>query len=240
MSATVGSLIDTIEPEYQEVIRNMLMRRNTSLELLIKDVPRMLQPANMEERLAIACIQNADKVKFAPKLDFTKRCEILALHRMGFPNEILAKCYGIDRRTVTHIFNSTSPHYKQVREAEIGMGRSQFVTHYITKDVLDRAESFRGGNIAGPNRKANKKQGLHHVTNNYTSYAHRVVIQWLEADEAYGKAGWYYRDMDGDSPDKWFIAGADEKNTMSSMACYSAMLDEIMDAQRVLDRPPAV
>ena len=229
MSATINSLIEYMEPEFQAVLRAMMERRGTTGELLIADIPRILTPENLEERIAIINIQNVSKVKFAAKLTFTKRCEILALHRMGYTNEILSKAYSVDRRTITHIHNGASPHYRKVREREIGMGRAAFSSFYLNAEVINRIESFKNQHMEGPNKLANRKQGLHHVKNNYCTYTHRVIIRWLEANEAYGEAGWFYQDLDGDSPDKWFIAGADKKNTLTSQACYLTMVDEIMD-----------
>ena len=64
--------------------------------------------------------------KFGAKLDFTQRCEILALRHAGVTREVLADMYKVDRRTITHIYNPMSPHYKNVREQELRMGRDSF------------------------------------------------------------------------------------------------------------------
>jgi hypothetical protein len=79
------------------------------------------------------------------------------------------------------------------------------------------------------NKLASGKAGIHIVRGKMCSYDHRVAIQWIEAGQ-HGTtiSGWYYRDLDGDFPETWFIAGGPE-SMRNSQACYAAMLNDITD-----------
>src|SRR5262252_4002411 len=84
--------------------------------------------------------------KFAAKLDFPQRCEILALYRRGVGRNILADAFGVDRRTVTHIHNPVSPHYKNVRAEYDRLGKEACEQAYVTEEgSLKVAEQLRKG-----------------------------------------------------------------------------------------------
>ena len=180
-----------------------------------------------EEMLAhFRTLQEANK--FGAKLTFDQRCEILALRHAGVRREVLAKMYGVDRRTVTHIYNPLSRHYKNVRELEIGMGRERFREKFAHDDLLAAAMSQVREEQKENNKYANAKQGIHVVRGPMCTYDHRVAIAWKEAGEVgVVTPGWYYRDLDGDLPDSWFYVG--EESLKNSQACYNAMLNEITD-----------
>lgn len=187
-----------------------------------------------EEGLALLDLLHAENNygKFAAKLTFAQRCEILALHRKGCTRELLAKLYKVDRRTVTHIHNPDSPHYKNVREEELRLGRDNFITKYLTLDVQNAAFEMIEGqkNDVTNNKLANRKRGIHKVRNDFCDYDHRVIIGWVEPGDQddVQVAGWYYKDMDSEWPDTWFSAGGSD-SLKTSQACYNAMLGDISD-----------
>ena len=188
----------------------------------------MNKPTTREERIALLASLNTGITKFAAKLTFEQRCEILALHRMGVRRDVLAKIYGVDRRTITHIHNPMSPHYKNVRAQETGMGREAFHDFYVTEELFNAVQA-RSQPEGKSNQYANKKAGLHMVQGPMCNYTHRVKIAWIEAGKIDGyEAGWYYCDLDGDFPDKWFTAGGPD-SLKNSQACYAAMLTDITD-----------
>jgi hypothetical protein len=184
-----------------------------------------------DEIVAIVSLIHQRPNKFSPKLSFTQRCEVLVLHRSGFTREIIAKMYGIDRRTVTHVCTDNSPHYKNVRQEEIGLGRARFEEKYRTPDLLNRAYAYVEANKQdGPvnNKQATAKAGIHSMRGELCTFNHRVIIKWLEPPEGDVRiAGWYYRDLDGDYSDMWFTRG--EPDMKTSQACYNAALEEIAD-----------
>ena len=172
--------------------------------------------------------------KFEAKLTFARRCEILALHRMGCTREALAELYGVDRRTITHIHNPKSPRYKNVREEELRLGRENFLTTYLDLDMLVKAAAFVQPVLDAKdenNRSANRKAGLHMAQNAMCDYVHRIIIQWVEkgTQEHIQVSGWYYRDLDSEWPDQWSTPHGMPEATKTSNACYTAMLTDISD-----------
>ena len=188
----------------------------------------MSDASTREERLALLRSLNETN-RFAAKLSFDQRCEILALRHAGVRREVLAKMYGVDRRTITHIYNPLSPHYKNVRDLETGLGRDQFREKFVNDDLLAAATSQSREEKVENNKYAKAKQGLHVVRGPMCNYDHRVAIQWIEAGQ-HGTtiSGWYYRDLDGDFPDTWFISGGPD-SLRNSQACYNAMMIELTD-----------
>src|SRR5580765_3485616 len=165
----------------------------------------MNMPAKtQEEGLALLASLNGESLagKYAAKLSFGQRCEILALSRTGCTRELLAKMYNVDRRTITHIYNINSIHYKNVREEELRLGRENFIAKYATLDVLNKAYELAVANKEGINNpNANKKRGIHNLQNDACEFPHRVVIQWVEADnDKIEISGWYYKDLDSEWP----------------------------------------
>lgn len=226
--------IEFVDPEHRDTIKGMVDNMPNNMNLSVRDVLNHFIPdmsLKREERLALLSLIGVDKNKFAAKLNNTQRCEILALYYKGFRRDTLAKMYGVDRRTITHIYTSHSPHYKNVRNERTGIGSEQFESKYLTDDLIGRAMSFYHEVINSDNKNnphASAKRGLHVVQGKNCEYAHRVIISWREADEdQIIVSGWYYQDLDGDSPTLWFSVSDESMKT--SMACYSAMLADITD-----------
>jgi len=172
--------------------------------------------------------------KFGRKLTFEQQCEILALHRKGVTRVALATLYNIDRRTVTHINNPESPHYKTVREAEFLMGRDNFSRRYLKLDMLEKAATLV---MPEPTEKpvnskqANRMSGVHVVKTEMTNHEHRVIIQWVEKNTQshIEVSGWYYKDLDSEWPDMWSCPYNMPEALKTSQACYTAMLTDISD-----------
>jgi hypothetical protein len=187
-----------------------------------------------EERIALLTSLYSEKNKFAAKLTFEQRCEILALHRLGITREAVASMYNIDRRTVTHICNPLSKHYKKVREMEVGLGVDRFRETYLNDETINKALAFRqeAETVAEVNNKyAKGKAGVHVVKGKNCQMEHRVIIAWKDKEGDIEIAGWYYKDIDSDFPDNWFCTDNDSLKT--SNACYVAMLTDITDKVEV-------
>ena len=193
-------------------------------------------PTTMEEGMAlldaaVAASQRANE-KFAPKLTFHQRCEILALRRKGCTRESLAHIYNVDVRTVTHIYNEHSPRYKNVREEELTLGRDNFILKYLNPELLVKAASLlQPEEKEENNKRSNGKAGIHTVRNEYCDYDHRVIIQWIERGEQehVQVSGWYYKDLDSEWPDQWSTPFGVDDALKTSQACYTAMLADISD-----------
>lgn len=171
--------------------------------------------------------------KFDHKLDFDQRCEVLALYRTGVPRAILAEAYGIDRRTVTHIYNPGSKHYKMVREEERKLGREEFQRKYLTENALAKLSALepklakrREKAAAEPppqykaNRSSSNRSGVQFIIT-ADGKERRFLIEWQEKSVDNNGAGWYYRDLDGPDPTPWFDNG--DESRVSSAACYEAI-----------------
>jgi hypothetical protein len=169
--------------------------------------------------------------KYAHKLDFDQRCEILALYRTGVPRVALAEAYAIDRRTVTHIYNPRSVHYRAVRAEEEKLGKEAFQRQYITENGLNKLKqimaTFKPTSEFHPIRNATKYRGVHVVENEQTVKPHRVVIAWRENGLDNVGAGWYYQDRDGQVPEQWLHNGEESRQT--SKACLEALKVELFD-----------
>jgi hypothetical protein len=139
--------------------------------------------------------------------------------------------YNIDRRTVTHICNPLSTHYKAVREMETGLGADRFRETYLNDTIINKALAFRQETEQAPetnNKLAKGKAGVHVVRGKLCEHDHRVIIAWKNNDDPQIEvAGWYYKDLDGDFPDNWFCTG--DESLKTSNACYVAMLHDITD-----------
>jgi len=173
--------------------------------------------------------------KYSAKLDFEQRCEILALYRSGVGRTVLAEAYGLDRRTVTHIYNPNSVHYRNVRDMEKHLGTELFLKTFITENALARlrrvvkpdVEVVKDDKAPRAKRSATKYAGVHEVQTSSTSFAHRIIIGWCEATLDNDGPGWYYRDADGPDPDAWVHNG--DESRMSSLACLNAVKDNLVD-----------
>lgn len=183
-----------------------------------------------EEILAAIKAENyGQQGRFAPKLDFNARCEIMALYHLGVPRAVLAEAYGIDRRTVTHIRNPKSPHYANVRTEFKELGADEFTKKYINEASFKRIEAAKLTAYANiepgtPDKNANKFKGIHSVSTEYTKFAHRIDIQW--GDGFFGP-GWYYQDLDGAFPDQWTNNGPE--SIVTSFVCLQYVKENLFD-----------
>lgn len=225
----VSEIVRSLDPDVQAIISEIVSRVGANGETTVDQLLHMVKPTTGRERHALLSMVYWDSNKFAPKLSFAKRCEVLALYRAGLRRESIAAMYNIDRRTVTHIYNPRSKHYKNVRAEEIGMGEEKFRSTYLSEDTWNKAIAFQQSKRGEEhnNKYAKKMEGTHAVRGPNCEYEHRVIIQWKEINDKIDVAGWYYRDLDGDFPEDWFCVGDESRRT--SMACYIAMLKDISD-----------
>lgn len=228
----VTNVIEFMLPNYRPFLERMMDRSGLNGDTTVDQVFAYFTPdkiTSVDERIALAALGGAASKyganKFSPKLNMTKHCEILALYRMGYNADLLAKAYNIDRKTVTHMYNPQSNKYKGVKKQEKEMGTDSLIRVYVTDEVRLRVDSFRAHvQEVGNNKSANLKSGVHVVQGQKCEFKHRVEIAWRDDMEV---AGWYYKDMDGDFPNDW-IRGDDE-SMKNSQACYNSMLKEIDD-----------
>jgi len=233
---SIKVIIDHMHPNYRSTFKSMLALKGASEDLPASEVRTLFDGAKLpsDERVALLAFYGGKSkqgiTKFAPKLDFQKRCEIYALYLLGFKREVLAKTYNVDRRTVTHIHNAKSAHYKNVREEMLIMGEEKFIQQYASEDVRNRALTAGEPEVVGNNRHANRKAGVHTVRNQFCTGPHRVIIKWInEGEHNVPKSGWYYCDLDGDFPDSWLAPPDDPEALTTSQACFAAMLNDISD-----------
>jgi len=185
--------------------------------------------------------------RFDAKLTFDERCAILALYLSGVHRRVLAAAFGIDRRTVAHIYNKNSIHYKAVRTKLQELGHQGFLREYLTEEATMRVakvandpavtladkewRSKTDGDIL-PSRKKNRKEGLHIIKPDQCEHTHRIMIQWFDEREQLETGeklpmGWWYRDMDGNSPEEWFHSG--KESLLSSANALKMCEEELMD-----------
>ncbi len=169
----------------------------------------------------------ANQGKFQSKLDFADRCSVLAFVKAGVQRNLIAKTFAVDRRTVSHIVNPASPHYKDVRKKYEELGPEQFKLEYITEAwSLKVAESASlpapasapvptGGQRA-PNARAARFKGVHVINGT------RVEIGYVPDSDDFG---WRYRELDGSHPETWLHNG--EESRMTSQACYKALEENL-------------
>jgi hypothetical protein len=186
----------------------------------------------------------ADAGKFEAKLSFAERCAILACLVNGTNPKLLAFAFGINRRTVTHIVNPKSVHYKSVRAELVGLGTEAFTDKYVTEEIRTRIAEAEGNalativtkmnndtvekhaiNIRTPTKNRNKDAGFHVVHPEQCEHSHRVEIQWTLSHLG---EGWYYRDLDGSRPSEWMNAG--EESILTSTAALKGAESEVTDA----------
>lgn len=159
--------------------------------------------------------------EFAPKLVEDERMAILACIEYGVLRDVVAKAFGINRRTVSHIANSGSTRYREVRKRRDEMGRDAFVAHYLTETVAQKIAANTKPRkidttpaVEKVSVHANGKAGIQVVNNDMLKAPHRVEIAFKADLEP---KGWYYRDIDGPEHDTWFHNGEDSLRT--SQAC---------------------
>ena len=199
----------------------------------IEEIIKSLDPSSLRE----------DAGRFSAKLNFAERCSILAAYMSGVNRRLLSVAFGINRRTITHIYNAHSPHYKEVRAEAERLGREEFIRTYLTEDVAmklkeserdkkaqilmglnDKEESKLAHHLAKPSPRKNRDEGYHVLHPEHCQYSHRVHIMW--ADGYFGE-GWYFKDLDGAFPTEWMHSGED--SILSSTTALSGAKIEVQD-----------
>jgi hypothetical protein len=184
-----------------------------------------------------------DAGRFAPKLNHEERCQLLACYLKGVNRRLLAVAFGINRRTVTHIYNTNSPHYKDVRKELEMLGRDAFINKYLSEDVAnrlkeaennkrtqvlmqlnDKEEMQLANRLITPNPKRTKDAGLHVIHPDHCEYSHRVRIGWVNG---FHGEGWYYKDLDGAFPEEWMHSG--KESLLSSTTALAGAEVEVQD-----------
>lgn len=182
-----------------------------------------------------------DSGRFASKLTFEERCSVLAAWAVGVNRRLLAVAFGIDRRTVSHVYNRQSPHYKDVRAEYDKLGKDKFIERYLTEDVRNKITKAEASPEAQaivkmndqeysktqrrtPNKRSDKFVGVHVMKPIQCEYSHRVEVKWVDSHLG---LGWYYQDYDGDFPNEWMHTGED--SILTSKACYFGAENDIGD-----------
>ena len=173
--------------------------------------------------------------KFQAKLDFKLRCNAFAAVLAGIKKDIVASAFGIDRRTISHMVNPQSKHYKRLREEVNKMGPQAFKLQYFDEETLERIRHAkipeptpkgepRDPNV--PNARAKSKAGIQTVKPEQCSYNHRLEIAF-RPEYMDLPAGWQYRDLDGPEPEQWCNNGP--ASLLTSQACLAEAERNIYD-----------
>jgi hypothetical protein len=185
----------------------------------------------------------ADAGKFEAKLTFAERCAVLGCHKLGVNRRLLALSFGVNRRTVTHIYNPKSPHYRSVRNEYNSMGHDDFIEKYVTDDIYkklketeakaenqailnadDSEASVIDTNLREPSKMRTRDEGFHTIQPEHCKYSHRIEVRWVNS---YLGEGWYFRDMDGPNPNEWMNNGPE--SILSSTAALRGAESEVID-----------
>lgn len=196
----------------------------------------MTEQINPLSLLPETAFNRTHSTKFAPKLSFDERCSVLALVRANVSRKIVSEALGIDRRTVGHITNETSLHYRNVRQEYKRIGHDDFIAKYVTEEVARKVAEVANKPVdvvhatGNPSERARAKAGVHTVKPEQCSYSHRLEIKFFHKNEDEGIAatGWHYRDLDSKTDsDTWFHNG--EESLMSSSAAFAFAQDNLTD-----------
>lgn len=138
-----------------------------------------------------------------PKLSEAERGAILALRHAGVRVPVLAAAFNVNRRTVTHMCNPSSPYYKALRKKRNEMGPEKFDALYRTEEMVLRVNAVvntpetkakyadsEAGKSTLPNPNATSKQGEMSVKSFTSGEMVRVNIQFL-SNGPFGP-GWYW------------------------------------------------
>jgi len=224
-------VFEDLAPEHQAIIHGMIDKSGgDQTEITVGETLKLVPIPDMEqqEKMAVLALMGVNNGKYVPKLNHEKRCQVLALYRSKVTREALSKMFNIDSRTVGHIYNPSSKHYKTVREEEKMLGTERFVKKYITDELLSLAMSYRitAAQVAEKNnRNAKGEAGVHVIRPKNCIMEHRLFVAWR--DEEGVIPGWYYQDMDGDFPEAWLRGDADSMRT--SRECYVYALNHVSD-----------
>jgi hypothetical protein len=158
---------------------------------------------------------------------------------------VLAAAFGIDRRTVAHIYNPHSVHYKAVRKQLEVLGREVFIRRYLTEEASMKVAKVSNNpevklpddnwrkqpdKETVPAKRKNRDEGVHVLKPEQCEYSHRVVIKWFDQEETETEQmrhGWYYQDLDGNDPELWFHSGPE--SLLSSSNALKGAETEILD-----------
>lgn len=167
--------------------------------------------------------------KFKAKLDEADRMRCLASVMAGIKKDIVAVAFGIDRRTVSHMTNPYSKHYKSLRDKAKAMGEKAFVKEHFDEIALERIRSAKppkaeAEKTGGPNIRAKSKAGVNVVRPEQCSYSHRINVAFRQEPEP----GWWYQDLDGPDPQEW--CRGDAASMQTSQDCLMAAEAVIYDA----------
>lgn len=177
--------------------------------------------------------------KFQAKLDFGLRCNAFAAVLAGIKKDVVASAFGVDRRTISHMVNPYSKHYKRVREEVDKMGPAAFKLKFFDEKTLERIRSAKLPTATpkeerdpnAPNARAKSKAGIQTVKPEQCSYNHRLEIVFRAAvflDGPVSAAGWWYRDLDGPDAEEW--CRGDDASLLTSQACLAYAERNIYDA----------
>lgn len=183
--------------------------------------------------------------RFAPKLTHPDRCGILASVVAGFPREAVAHAFGVNRRTVTHICNRSSPSYKNVRDEYDRLGHAEFLRTFLTdpvrnkvKEALSSPEAqksttrLRADQAAklsakrqevGPDAKAAKHNGSHSIKCRSTETVHLFNIAFT-THPATGIEGWFFQQPEID--EFWNANPITGQPFLSSSEAYNYITNE--------------
>lgn len=191
---------------------------------------------------------NGQTGKFAAKLTFEERCAALACVVYGVSRPIVAAAFSINRRTVTHIVNEHSAHYKDTRKKLKELGKDEFIKEYLTESVAVKIkEAAQVGVVQHhssdvtpgtvPSPRASRCAGINVVQPEQCTYSHRIEIAYFTEDAAFDESnpgdraiatGWHYRDLDDKTAwNLWLHSGPD--SLMTSQACLKAAEANLTD-----------
>src|SRR4051794_36668222 len=106
----LSELLEETHPDHVTLLKGMAAQAAVPLGGTLNDLRKAYigtelgKKASLEEWQALmklVKIEQHPPGKFAQKLTFQERCQILALHRLGTSRNQLAKMFHIDRKTVS-------------------------------------------------------------------------------------------------------------------------------------------
>lgn len=174
-------------------------------------------PKSVEEILALVPATllrgHRDDTKFAPKLSFAERCEVMAFYLSGYKVPALAAAFGLHRRTVSSIVNRNARYYQDVTEEFDKRGRDDFVRTYLTEagamklasvanspEVKMNEPAYRGLKSTGdgPDKRKKSQEGTHTRDDGV-----RYEIAWKNEGEEDSEgailvSGWFFRFLSDD------------------------------------------
>ena len=231
----IADVAKTMNNELRHALTGMLSRDSMTEETLVDDFlaawPAKRTTDDQNEGLALCMIigykSRIEYGKFAPKLTFEDRCAILGLNRLFYPKDTIAKAFGVDRRTVSHVISATGGKYRSIKEQEKRLGKEKFIAQYVTSEIMGRIRGTQEQKVSPetPRKSANARAGAHQMQNEMCSFRHSVIVSWRDDQNT---PGWYYKDLDGDFPDSWFHSH-DLTSIKTSQACFNAAQQEISD-----------